>query len=175
MALTEQEKTIFALQTSIKMEIDGKAFYLKASMESTIDIGKKLLTQLAEEEDAHLQLFERIYEQIRKDNSWPDTDVKTSSRVKTIFSSEKSKMLMPRKTSSDEVEAVKIAIDMEAKSYEFYRQQMNCAIYASETRFYEALVAQEHGHQLVLLDYLEFLQDPFSYFQKIEHHSLDGA
>jgi rubrerythrin len=173
--LTEQEKTISALQTSIKMEIDGKAFYLKASVQSTIDTGKKLLTQLAEEEDAHLQLFERIYEKIRKDKLWPDMEIRTPNRVKTIFTNEESKILMPRKTPSDEVEAVKIAIDMEAKSYEFYRQQLKFAIYPSEIRFYEALVAQEHGHQLVLLDYVEFLQDPVSYFQKFEHHSFDGA
>ena len=48
---TEQDKTLEALQIAIQMEIDGKEFYLKASRESSNELGKKLLQALAGEED----------------------------------------------------------------------------------------------------------------------------
>ena len=58
---TEQDKTLEALQIAIRMEINGKEYYLKASRESSNELGRKLLKSLATEEDAHRQKFEGIY------------------------------------------------------------------------------------------------------------------
>ena len=63
--VTEQDKTLEALQIAIQMEIDGKEYYLKASQESSNELGKKLLQSLAAEEDIHRQKFEEIFNAIR--------------------------------------------------------------------------------------------------------------
>ena len=70
----EQDRTVQALQVAIKMEIDGREFYLKASRESGNELGKKLLESLAAEEDVHRQNFEKIYNSIRIKQGWPGTD-----------------------------------------------------------------------------------------------------
>ena len=57
--VTEQDKTPEALQIAIQMEIDGKEYYLRASQESSNELGKKLLQSLAAEEDIHRQKFVR--------------------------------------------------------------------------------------------------------------------
>ena len=49
--VTEQDKTLDVLQIAIRMETDGKEYYLKASRESNNELGKKLLESLATEED----------------------------------------------------------------------------------------------------------------------------
>ena len=49
----EQDKTLEALQMAIQMEIDGKEYYLKASQESSNELGKRLLQSLAAEEDIY--------------------------------------------------------------------------------------------------------------------------
>jgi rubrerythrin len=175
MASSEQAKIISALETSIRMEIDGKAFYLKASTDSTNAAGKKLLSQLAAEEDTHLALFEMIYETMRREKSWPDIEVKPSASRKTLFSVDASRATSTRPVLASEIEAVNTALGMETKSYDFYQTQMKTAGLSSETRFYRAVAEQERKHQLVLLDYLEFLQDPSAYFTRTEHHSLDGG
>jgi len=72
--VTEQDKTLQALQTAIQMEIDGKEYYLKASRESGNELGKKLLQSLAAEEDLHRQKFEQIYDAIKSKKAWPETD-----------------------------------------------------------------------------------------------------
>ncbi len=71
---TEQNKTLRALQIAIQMEIDGKEYYLKASRESSNELGKKLLQSLATEEDTHRQKFQEIYSAIRSQRAWPTTD-----------------------------------------------------------------------------------------------------
>ena len=72
--VTEQDKTLEALQIAAQMEIDGKEYYLKASQESSNELGKKLLQSLAAEEDIHRQKFEGIYNAIRNKKAWPVTD-----------------------------------------------------------------------------------------------------
>ena len=57
---TEQDKTLEALQTAIQMEIDGKEYYLKISLESSNELGGKLLASLAAEEDIHRQKLGNI-------------------------------------------------------------------------------------------------------------------
>jgi rubrerythrin len=157
------------------METDGKVFYLKASEESINEPGKKLLRQLAMDEDEHRRVFEKIYAAIVSARSWPKIDVKPHTDVSTLFTREGSKIGKAKAAPMNEIEAAKTALDMESKSGDFYNAQLKTASFTTERHFYEALIAQEREHHLVLLDYLEFLQDPASYFVKTEHHSLDGG
>ena len=76
---------------------------------------------------------------------------------------------------SSELDAVKVAIDKEKKSYDFYENQASKAIYDTERSFYEALAREEREHELTLLDYYDYLSDPAGWFVKTEHPSLDGG
>lgn len=173
----EQDKTLSGLQTAIQMEIDGKAFYLKASAESGNELGKKLLAQLAAEEDTHRKVFERIYESIKARSAWPDVALHHDEGrgLKTMFAEAADELGRQIKPAATELDAVQGAIDMEVKSYDYYQNQLKRAAYDGEREFYAALSAQERQHQLVLLDYQEYLQNPAGWFVKTEHHSLDGG
>ena len=72
--VTEQDRTLEALEIAIQMELDGKEYYTKASQESSNELGKRLLASLAAEEDVHRRKFEEIYETIRNKSAWPTTD-----------------------------------------------------------------------------------------------------
>ena len=76
---------------------------------------------------------------------------------------------------ASELAAVKTAMDMENKTYDFYNSRAKNATHDAEKSFYEALMAQEREHHLVLLDYYEYLKDPAAWFVKSEHPSLDGG
>jgi rubrerythrin len=172
---SEQDRTLKALQTAIQMEIDGKAYYLKASQQSGNELGRKLLKTLAAEEDIHRQTFERIYKAIRKEKDWPKTDFEPDGgrNLRTIFA--RAAGQGGSKAAASELDAVKKAMDMENETYDFYRQQEQTARYDAEREFYRALSAQEKEHHLVLLDYYEYLKDPAAWFVEKEHHSLDGG
>ena len=172
----EQAKALRALQVAIQMEIDGKEFYLKASRESGNELGKKLLESLASEEDVHRRTFEEIYRALEEKKGWPETDFKPDGgkSLRTIFANA-IEAGSEMKAQASELDAVKTAMAMENKTYDYYKDQDQTATYDGERDFYQALTAQEREHYLVLLDYYEYLKDPASWFAQKERPSLDGG
>jgi len=175
--VTEQDKTLKGLQIAIQMEIDGKKYYLKASKESGNELGRKLLQSLAAEEDIHRQKFAEIYDAIQSKKAWPLTDFQPDGgkRLRTIFARASEEMGANVKAANTEFDAIKTAVDMETKTFDFYKSQSKEATYNAERDFYEALAAEEKEHHLILLDYYEYIKDPAGWFVTKEHPSLDGG
>ena len=171
---TEQSKALRALQVAIQMEIDGKEFYLKASRESGNEMGKRLMESLAGEEDVHRREFEEIYRALEEKKGWPATDFKPDGgqSLRTVFSGavDEARQVEVKDT---ELASVQTAMNMENKTYEYYKAQLAAVTYDAEKDFYTALMAQEREHYLVLLDYYDYLKDPGGWFVKTEHPSLD--
>ena len=174
---SEQGKTIKGLKIAVQMEIDGKEYYMKASQESSNELGKRLLTSLAAEEALHRQKFEEIYDTIRNKKAWPVTDFQPDrgKRLRTILATATGETGTNAKAPDTELDAVQTAMDMENKTYDFYLSRSKNAAYDAERDFYETLAAEEREHHLVLLDYYEYLKDPAGWFVEKEHPSLDGV
>ena len=173
----EQKTTLDVLKTAIQMEIDGKEFYIKAGEASGNELGAKLLRKLADEEDTHRKVFEGIYEKISASKGWPDSEIlhDGGKGLKNVFSRAVAEMDANVKTMSTEIEAVQKAMEMENKTFDFYRSCAVKAAYDAEKQFYQKLSVQEEEHHRLLLDYFEFLKNPAAYFVQKEHHSLDGG
>jgi len=173
----EQTKTIEALQLSIQMEIDGKAYYQKASQKSGNKIGRDLFQWLAAEEDNHRRRFEEIYKAIETKRTWPKISIEPAKRegISTLFAKAMDTSESYLKTLPTELDAIAKAISMENKTHDFYKSQSSKATHSTERGFYEALATEERGHYLALIDYREYLLDPAGWFRKMEHHSLDGG
>lgn len=173
---TEQDKTLEALKFAIQMEIDGKAFYLKASQESGNELGRKLLESLAQAEDYHRIKFEQIFNTVSKKQGWPIVEFKIDGgrSMRNIFAREIAKKPSQIKPVKSELDAVLKAQEMEAKTYDYYHARSEQAEFAAEREFFETVAAEEREHQLVLNDYFEYLKNPASWFVKTEKPSLDG-
>ena len=174
---TEQDKTLKGLQIAIQMEIDGKEYYLKASEESSNELGRKLLESLADEEDIHRQQFEEICAAIQSKKAWPVTDFQPDGgkSLRTLFARASEETGADVKVLATELDAVQTAMAMENKTYDFYQGQVKNATYDAERGFYKVLAAQERQHHQILLDYYEYLKDPAAWFVSKEHPSLDGG
>jgi rubrerythrin len=173
----EQARTIEVLQLAVQMEADGKEFYQKASRKSSNKLAKELFQQLAKEEDVHRKKFEEIYEAFKRGQSWPDVGPPSEKgkKLKSLFF-EATKTLGNRvKVGESELEAIKMAMDMEVKSYNLYHSRSEESTLPVEKQFYKSLAGEERGHHLALLDSYEYLSDPAGWFTKKEHWSLDGA
>ena len=175
--VTEQDKTLAAIQTAIQMEIDGKEYYHQLSQSSGSQQGRELFQTLAAEEDIHRQKFEEIYSNIRNKKAWPKTDLHSDrgERLRNIFAMATEEMGVNIKVPATELDAIQTAMQMENKTYDFYKSQNQIATYDAERDYYRALAAEERGHYLVLLDYHEYLSDPAGWFVTHEHPSLDGG
>ena len=130
-----QDKTLKALEKGIKMEIDGKEFYLKASEQTNNALGKKLLQSLAAEEDIHRIVFEEIYEKMRGKQGWPRKEFKTDggTALRTVFANAVENLDSDVKTMPEELDAVKTAMQMENKTYDFYKEQAKGASYDADS------------------------------------------
>jgi rubrerythrin len=173
----EQETTLSALQTAIKMEIDGKAFYITASKASTNKMGKELLKKLAGEEDIHRKVFENIFKTLGAKKEWPDQKITFDGGkgLRTIFSMATETMRKETKAIPTELDAIQTAMGLENNTYDFYNKRAGVASYGAEKEFYEAIAAQEKEHHRILLDYYEFLKNPAAWFVQKEHPSIDGG
>jgi rubrerythrin len=169
---TEQSKTMDALQTAIKMEIDGKAFYLKAAESSSNELGAKLFKTLAKEEDGHRVRFELIFKALQAKKDWPKTEFEHAGEdLTTLFATAARKV----KSSTSEIEAVQKAMAMENKTRDFYQARAKEASFDAEKEYLVTLAGVEAVHHQVLLDYFEYLKNPADFFTMKERHSLDGG
>ena len=173
----EQDRILQAIKIAMEMDLDGEECYLAANKDSTNEAGRKLLQPLAEEEDSNRLTFEKIYNSIRKGRDWPSIDLgedKTGDIRNTLVETCQALAVSVSGTFS-ELDAVKVAIDKEKRSYDFYENQVRNAVYDNEKEFYETLAEEEREHELALLDHYDYLTDPAAWFVKTEHPSLDGG
>ena len=183
---TDQEDWFMELQKEVKrdpleiavgMEIEGKEFYLKAGEKSGDQFGQKLFARLAREEDFHAVKALEIANAL-KSGQTPATIENlfdAGKRINSIFAWAQ-KDIEPRKQiAQDEFDAIRLALDLEERTRTFYKEQSTKAETEFERSFFKALMNEERGHYLSLVDYREYLTDPASWFVKAEHHSLDGA
>ena len=173
----EQARTIEVLQLAVRMEVDGKEFYQKASQKSSNKLAKGLFQQLANEEDVHRKKFVEIYEALKRGKNWPDVKPPSEKgkKLKSLFSEATKTLGSKVKVGESELEAIKTAMDMERKSYDLYHSRSEESTLPVEKRFYKTLAGEERGHHLALLDSFEYLSDPAAWFTKKEHWSLDGT
>jgi len=164
------------LREAIQMEVDGEEFYRQASRRSSNKLAREIFQNLADEEDEHRRKFEEIYEALKRGQDWPDVELSASKgeRLKSIFAQATEERGSKIRVASSELEAIKTAIDMEVKSYDFYRSRSEKSAFLLEKRFYHALAGEERAHHLALLDSYEYLTSPEGWFVAREHR-LDGV
>ncbi len=172
----EQARAIEVLRLAVRMEVEGKEFYQKASQKSSNKLAKDLFQQLANEEDVHRKKFEEIHEVLKRGQNWPDVapPSEKGKKLKSLFSEATKTLGSKVKVAESELEAINIAIDMEIKSYNLYHSRSEESTLPLEKRFYESLAGEERGHHLALTDSLEYLSNPAGWFTEREHWSLDG-
>ena len=150
----EQARTIEVLQLAVRMEEEGKEFYQKASQKSSNRLAKELFQQLASEEDVHLKNFAEMYEAFKRGQIWPDVGPPSEKgkKLKSLFAEATKALGSKLKVAESELEAIKIAMDMESKSYNLYHSRSKESTIPMEKRSYQTLAGEERGHHLALLD-----------------------
>ena len=166
-----------ALEIAMKLEEDGKKFYVDASEKATSAFAKDMFRSLAKDEDVHLEKVKEIYQKLKEEREWPKVVTAIGDMVKTkaIFPKDAKDLNMTGEDISNSVKVLKIGIEMEEKSIKFYNELAEKATDPFEVRFYLALAHEERGHYLTLWDSREYLEDPAGWFGMKEGFRLDGG
>lgn len=164
------------LEAAIKLEEDGRAFYLKASKQAKNIPAKRLLASLADEELKHIERITEIHEGLKENKSWADFDKfisrETKAKMRLVFNKSERKRV---KADPVNLEAIKVAMKKEKLSYNFYNEQEKMTGLAVAKIFYARLKKEEEHHYDLLEEAYSFLSDAASWFVKEEGRVMEGG
>jgi len=164
MALTE------AIEIAIRMETDAMKFYKDAAQRTSHPMGRRMFEGFIRDEARHLRMLEDILKGLEI-----DPHVQSFQDVRTIFSDLKDQMMERISATTDEKEAIKIALEMEKKGYEFYQEAVQKAEDPKEKKLFEVLVQEEERHYQILNNTYSFLEDTGNWFMWDELSIVEGG
>ena len=159
-----------AVETAVKMETDAMKFYHEASQRTSHPFAKRMFEGFIKDENRHLKMLNEIL----KGLDLKIEKVRPKSEIKTVFSELKEQMMNRISASTDEMEAVKVALDFEEKGYEFYRKAAVDAPDDKEKKLFSALADEEQEHYAILQNTYSFLKDTGDWFMWEEQGILEG-
>lgn len=149
------------LQEAIDLEIFGNYFY--NSLKSLVDSneGKGLLTFLADAEQEHRQILEDLMVKTGGALKTSNVDevvaeITKNAGIETVFNDLLGKSTLEK---IDAIEAVKIGIDVEQKSIDFYTEHAATSDNDDVKSLFSELVEFENKHKEALAENLRNLQD----------------
>jgi rubrerythrin len=159
-----------SVETAVKMETDAMKFYHEAAQRTSHPFAKRMFEGFIKDENRHLKMLNEIL----KGLDLKIEKVRPKSEIKTVFSELKEQMMSRVSASTDEMEAVKVALDFEAKGYEFYRKAAADASDDKEKKLLSALADEEQEHYSILQNTYSFLKDTGNWFMWEEQGILEG-
>jgi rubrerythrin len=173
--MNEKER-LNALEVALNNEMREREFYLQNAKRSKNPLGKAMFQQIGDDELEHYERLKQLHQKWNQKEKWPSTvplKVKDTI-VKDVLVDFLKKVDKTAKSDADDLQAVRTAIDFEAKGAKYYAQLRDDSSDPKEKQFFDLLSRIENEHYLSLKDTEEYLTDPASWYRKMEHHTLDG-
>jgi rubrerythrin len=159
-----------ALELAMKMEKDAITFYTEAARKTTSPAGKKMFQTITEDERHHLDMVSQI---IKGLNITPK-DTSPMKNVKTVFESMKDDMMKKITATADDLEAFKIAMNMEKEGLEFYKKTLAGSKTEKERALFEQLIHEEQQHYDIFANTYQFLANTGNWFMWEERSIVEG-
>jgi rubrerythrin len=164
------------IRTAIKMEEDGIDFYQEAAKKTSHPFGKKMFLSFVEDEKRHLTVLRSILADLKFSDFDRKKKKKTpKERIKTVFREVKNEIEEIIAANPDELEALKIGMDMESKSVEFYQGALEKTQDSRQKAFFIRLIEEEREHYELLQNTHSYLKDSGEWFLWEEKGLLDGG
>ncbi len=165
-----------ALEVALNNETREREFYLKHAKRTKNPLGKRMFQQIGDDELEHYERLRQLHQKWSKQERWPETvPLKVRDTVvKDVLLDFVKKVDMSAKGDANDLEAVRTALDFEAKGAKFYAELRDSVVDPREKEFFDLLSKMENEHYLSLKDTEEYFIDPASWYRKMEHHTLDG-
>lgn len=159
-----------AVATAIKMETEAIAFYDSAANKAQHPFGKEMFRGFIKDEKRHLAMLQDMFKGmgLKEDFASPKAE------IKTVFSTLRDQMMQRAAAIQSELDAVKIALDMEKAGFDFYKKAADNAPSPEEKKLFERLVIEENDHFSILNETYTFLENTGQWFMYEERGILEG-
>jgi rubrerythrin len=168
------------LNVALTNEMREREFYLKQAGRTKNMLGKAMFQQIGDDELDHYERLQELHQKWEKEGRWPASlplEVR-GTKVKEVLVEFINRVENPEAGSAqadaDDLRAVQIALEFEAKGTKFYAELRDSVSDPKERQFFDLLSRMENEHYLSLRDTEEYFTDPKSWYRKTEHYTLDG-
>jgi len=145
--MAEKSRSQKTLEEAIRFEVEGRDFFLKAADQTKNYFAKLIFQTIAEDELDHIQRVKKIHEHLlHSEKKEPTLPVPKMSSLRTIFRQAKEQMDSKAILNADEMEAIRLAVQLEIKGHEFYKRLAEEATRPFEKTFYQQLAQEESTH-----------------------------
>ena len=159
-----------AIETALKMEQEAVAFYTQCADRTKNPIGKKMFMSIAEDEKNHIACAMSM----QKGKAFKPAATTPIEDMKKIFDQHKQEMLKKVASTTDELEAFRVAMKMEEEAIAFYKKASSQAANAQEKNFFDCLIRDEEEHFSIFQNTYSFISDTGNWFMWEEHSIVEG-
>ena len=163
------------LESAIRFEEEGYTFFNESASKTKNAYGKMMFEAMAIAEREHVQTVQKLYADMKRTGEWPTQCPLFENSAKNVFENSRKDAEGNVDADTDDVEAVKLAMEYETKGLRFYKELAEKAQNPVEREFYQRLIEEERGHLLMFEDVHQYYVDPVHWFAEKEHSHWDGA
>ena len=154
---------------AIKMEQDAEKLYRGLAEKASTPGVKQIFTMLADDEQKH----ERAIEILKRKSGGHGLDDNFIPEVKTVFQNLKDH-IDDINLSKDQLDDYRIALDIEKKGFEYFKEQFEKSESPEEKRLFKSIANQEMYHIKTVENLVEMLERPQWWVENAEFTPKDS-
>jgi rubrerythrin len=159
-----------SVDIALKMETDAVEFYTRCAEKTNSPIGKKMFLSIADDERYHIACANKVI----RGMGFEPSKTTPKQDMKTIYEQNKDDVMQKVDATTDELEALKLAMKMEKEGFEFYRKAAAEAATPEEKALFECLAKDEEEHFSIFQNTCSLLSDTSNWFMWEEHVIYEG-
>ena len=160
------------IETAIQLERDGRKFYHDAAERASSEIARKMFESLAGDEVRHIEWIKSVSP---GENTAGSVNRALYGRLSGIFKDASETVRKAAATCEDDINAMRLAIEMEERSAAAYATWAEESETADVRELCEMLADVERFHRELIENSIEYLERPGDWFMVEEGWHFDGG
>jgi rubrerythrin len=165
-----KEGAMNSIEMAMKMEREAIDFYTKCAAKTNNPIGKKMFLSIVEDEQYHLACANKV----AQGQEFKPAETTPLQDMKKVFEQNKEAMLQRVSSTTNELEALKMAMKMEEETIKLYQEAVAQTTEPEEKAFFECLIKDEEEHFAIFQNTYSFMSDTGNWFMWDEHSIVEG-
>ncbi len=156
---------------AMKMEEDGRAYYLDWAEKAKNPALKRVLLEMADDELKHYKIFKAMKN--KEIAEYPDSGKTTIiDTVKSVFDVLKAES-QEVAAEEDFKKAWEVALETEKRAEKYYREKAEEVDDENNKRILNKIADEEHNHWVAIENVMNFLDSPKTWLEDAEWNNLE--
>jgi len=132
------------------MEKDGYSFYKKAAAQTSSEMGRTVFESLADDEELHLDVFEKLFEDTVGTDEWNDLVNSSKKYAELKIFPKDLKDTEAVSPDTNELDALNFAMNSEKEAIDYYTKIKDDTQDDAVKKIIDEIIEQEKSHYMIL-------------------------